>query len=241
VFGVGQFAGTHGTPALSAVAAAIVALAFQPARRWLQHVANRLVYGQRATPYEVLSEFADRAAHPYSVDDALPHMAQIVASGIGAERAEVWLRVGTELRSAARWPTNGPATSASMPMSSNELPLFAPGESVFPVSHQGNLLGAIVVLPPASDPITADKRKLIANIAAQAGLVLRNVRLIEDVRASRQRIITAQDAAARRLERDIHDGAQQLLVALAIKTSLADSLVGTNDAELHEMLAEIMT
>jgi signal transduction histidine kinase len=241
VAGVGQFAGTLGTPALSAIAAAIVALAFQPARRSLQHVANRLVYGQRATPYEVLSEFADQAAHAYSMDDALPHMAQIVASGIGAERAEVWLRVGPELRNAACWPPGGPAASCSIPMASNELPQFALGESVFPVIHQGDLLGAIVVQPPASDPITADKEKLIANLAAQAGLVLRNVRLLEDIRASRQRIITAQDAAARRLERDIHDGAQQQLVALAIKTRLADSLVGQDDAELHQMLAEIMS
>jgi signal transduction histidine kinase len=241
VAGVGQFAGTLGTPALSAVAAAIVALAFQPARRWLQHVANRLVYGQRATPYEVLSEFADRAAHAYSVDDALPYMAQIVATGIGAARAEVWLRVGTELRRAACWPADNPAASGSVPMASDELPRFAAGESIFPVIHQGDLLGAIVVKPPASDPITADKEKLIANLAAQAGLALRNVRLLEDIRASRQRIITAHDAAARRLERDIHDGAQQQLVALAIKTRLADELVGKDDAEVHQMLAQIMT
>ena len=69
--------------------------------------------------------------------------------------------------------------------------------------------------------------------------MLRNVRLLEDIRASRQRIVTAQDAAARRLERNIHDGAQQQLVALAIKTGLADSLVGHDDAEAHQMLSQI--
>jgi len=69
--------------------------------------------------------------------------------------------------------------------------------------------------------------------------VLRHVRLLEDIRASRQRIVTAQDAAARRLERNIHDGAQQQLVALAIKTGLADSLVGHDDAEAHQMLSQI--
>ena len=69
--------------------------------------------------------------------------------------------------------------------------------------------------------------------------MLRNVRLLEDIRASRQRIVTAQDAAARRLERNIHDGAQQQLVALAIKTDLADSLVGHDDAEAHQMLSQI--
>ena len=124
-------------------------------------------------------------------------------------------------------------------MPSGEIPEFGDGEAVFPVVHQGDMLGAIAVQAPAGDPITADKEKLIANLAAQAGLVLRNVRLLEDIRASRQRIVTAQDAAARRLERNIHDGAQQQLVALAIKTGLADSLVGHDDAEAHQMLSQI--
>jgi signal transduction histidine kinase len=239
VAGVGQLAGSVGTPTLSAIAAAIVALAFQPVRRRMQRFANRLVYGQRATPYEVLSDFSDRVASAYSTEDILPRMAQIVAAGTGAARAEVWLRVGAELRSAARWPPDGTASPNPVPMPSNDLPAFGEDDAAFPVVHHGEMLGAIVVQAPASDPITADKEKLIVNLAAQAGLVLRNVRLLEDIRASRQRIVTAQDAAARRLERNIHDGAQQQLVALAVKTSLADSLVGHDDAEAHQMLAQI--
>ena len=239
VAGVGQLAGSVGTPVLSAIAAAIVALAFQPVRRRMQRFANRLVYGQRATPYEVLSDFSGQVAHAYSVEDILPKMAQIVAAGTGVARAEVWLRVGAELRSVARWPQDGAASPSPVPMPSGEIPEFGEGEAVFPVVHQGDMLGAIAVQAPAGDPITADKEKLIANLAAQAGLVLRNVRLLEDIRASRQRIVTAQDAAARRLERNIHDGAQQQLVALAIKTGLADSLVGHDDAEAHQMLSQI--
>jgi signal transduction histidine kinase len=239
VAGVGQLAGSVGTPALSAIAAAIVALAFQPVRRRMQRFANRLVYGQRATPYEVLSDFSGQVAHAYSVEDVLPKMAQIVAAGTGAAKAEVWLRVGAELRSVARWPQDGAASPSPVPMPSGEIPEFGEGEAAFPVVHQGDLLGAIAVQAPAADPITADKEKLISNLAAQAGLVLRNVRLLEDIRASRQRIVTAQDAAARRLERNIHDGAQQQLVALAIKTGLADSLVGQDDAEAHQMLSQI--
>src|SRR5207245_4381917 len=79
-----------------------------------------------------------------------------------------------------------------------------------------------------------------------AGLVLRNVRLteelrarLEDLRASRQRLVTAQDEARRRLERNIHDGAQQQLVALAVKANLAGSLVGTNPEKEREILRQL--
>src|SRR5439155_11884635 len=75
----------------------------------------------------------------------------------------------------------------------------------------------------------------------QAGLVLRNVRLIEDLRASRQRLVAAQDEERRKLERNIHDGAQQQLVALAVKTRLADALVGRDEAKAHDMLAQVQT
>ncbi|HEX6329779.1 MAG TPA: hypothetical protein VF129_00615, partial [Actinomycetota bacterium] len=92
VVGVGTVVGRSGNAALSAVAAAIVAVAFQPVRRRAQHLANRLVYGKRATPYEVLHEFSERVAGSYGTDDVLPRMAAILGEGTGAERAQVWLR-----------------------------------------------------------------------------------------------------------------------------------------------------
>jgi signal transduction histidine kinase len=66
---------------------------------------------------------------------------------------------------------------------------------------------------------------------ARAGLVLRNVRLIEELRASRQRLVAAQDQERRRIERNIHDGAQQQLVALAVKIRLAETLAKGEGAE----------
>jgi signal transduction histidine kinase len=74
---------------------------------------------------------------------------------------------------------------------------------------------------PASDPMNPSKERLVADLAAQAGLVLRNVRLIEELRASRRRIVTAQDERAKQLERNLHDGAQQQLVALGVELNLA--------------------
>jgi signal transduction histidine kinase len=99
------------------------------------------------------------------------------------------------------------------------------------VRHQGESLGALSVQKAPGDPITPAEVKLLANVAGQAGLVLRNVRLIEDLRASRQRLLAAQDEERRKLERNIHDGAQQELVALAIKANLAGSMVGRDGSE----------
>src|SRR5205814_4202938 len=112
------------------------------------------------------------------------------------------------------------------------------------VRHQGDILGALTVTKPPTEPLTPAEAKLLDDLASQAGLVLRNVRLteelrasLEDLRASRQRIVTAQDAAARRLERNIHDGAQQQLVALAMKANLARSLVGRDQGQGGALVA----
>ena len=82
------------------------------------------------------------------------------------------------------------------------------------------------LVKPPNEPLSPVEQKLVADLAAQAGLVLRNSRLIEDLRASRQRLVAAQDEERRRLERNLHDGAQQQLVALAVKARLAPRLVG---------------
>jgi signal transduction histidine kinase len=78
---------------------------------------------------------------------------------------------------------------------------------------------------------------MIDDLAGQAGPVLQNVRLIEELRASRRRIVSAQDARAKRLERNIHDGAQQQLVALAVKLRLAAQTVERDPAAARRILA----
>ena len=85
--GIGTLVGSGGKPnlALSILATAIVAVGFQPVRERVQRIANRLVYGKRATPYEVLSEFSGRVADTYAADALLPRMAQVLREGTGAE------------------------------------------------------------------------------------------------------------------------------------------------------------
>jgi signal transduction histidine kinase len=219
-------------------------VAFQPARQWAGRLANRVVYGRRATPYQVLSDFARRIGGAYADQDVLPQMAQIVAAGTGAERVIVWLRVDDELRPEVSdgglrpeaWPGGGPGM-APLPVDGQAMPPLPDADMSVPVVHQGELLGAISVKMPKDEPLRPAGEQLVADVASQAGLVLSNVGLIEDLRASRQRLVAAQDETRRRLERNIHDGAQQDLVALAIKLRLAETTVNEEPARL--MLGEL--
>jgi signal transduction histidine kinase len=194
-------------------------------------VANRLVYGKRATPYEVLSEFSESMAHAVATEDLLPHMARIVAEGTGAARVEVWLQVGQDLVREATWPEDG---------ADGTQPIEAAGARV-PVRHQGDVLGVIAV-STSSGTLTPTERKVLEDLASQAGLVLRNVRLVEELRTSRQRLVAAQDEERRRLERDLHDGAQQRLVAIALALRMARGLADPEkDRALGERLDEAAT
>ena len=233
VAGLGAITAEKGSTVLSFAAAAVLAVAFQPARDRASRVADRLVYGKRATPYEVLAEFSGRMSESYATEDVLPRMAEILRAGTGASSAGVWLRVGSTLRPEAA--AGEPSERHPAVVVGDTLPdLIA--EHVVEVRHQGELLGALSVLMPPSDPMNPAKDKLVRDLAAQAGLVLRNVRLIEELRASRQRLVAAQDEERRKIERNLHDGAQQQLVALSVKLRLAEQVAERDPQKAKEML-----
>jgi signal transduction histidine kinase len=238
VGGIGAIVGAKSNALLSFVAAALLAIAFQPVRSRARRLADRLIYGRRATPYEVLSEFSERMGEAYATEDVLPRMAEILRNGTGATSARVWLRVGSELRPIA--VSGGASDSTSLPIEEDALPPIE-GEHAVEVRHQGELLGALSVEMPPSDPMDPAKEKLVRDLAAQAGLVLGNVRLVSELRASRQRLVAAQDEERRKLERNLHDGAQQQLVALAVKLRLAEQLAARDAAKTQKMLSSLQT
>ena len=240
VGGIGALVQSSSNTALSFVAAAIVAVLFQPLLARARRFADRVVYGKRATPYEVLAEFSGVMAGMRSSEVVLDEMARVVGEGAGATTAEVWLRLERELHLAAVWPEPLPRPAPVLPLTGRELPPI-PAEVVVPVVQQDELLGALTLSMPPSEPATDATRTLLADLGSQAGLVLRNVRLIEELRASRKRLVTAQDEERRRLERNIHDGAQQQLVALSLRLRLAAGTVDSDPAATKRALADLST
>jgi len=247
VVGLGSLAqrGARPSLALSIAATAVVAIAFQPVRAWVQRLANRLVYGRRATPYQVLADFAGRMAGAYAAEDLLPRMARILAEATGATRADVWLKTGEVFHDGATWPAGAPSLPPARATAA-DVPAYTAADRTLPVRYQGEVLGALSVAKRPGESLTPTEDRLLADLAAQVGLVLKNAGLreqllarLEEIRASRQRLVAAQDSERRRIERNIHDGAQQQLVALAIKLSITESLIGTDTEGEREMLAEL--
>jgi signal transduction histidine kinase len=249
VVGVGTLVGSGGQPnlVLSIVATAVVAVAFQPVRERLQKVANRLVYGKRATPYEVLSEFSERVAQSYAGDDVLPRMATVLQEGTGAESATVWLRAADQLTPAASHPDTASGHDP-LPIGDGTLPEIPGASRAVAVRHQDELLGALTVTKRPGETLTPIEEKLLSDLAHQAGLVLKNVGLtaelqarLEELRASRQRLVAAQDDERRRLERNLHDGAQQNLVAIKVKLGLAEMMSAKDPEKARELISSLKT
>ena len=238
-------AGSRPNLGLSIVATAVVAAAFQPVRERAQRLANRLVYGRRATPYEALSEFAGRVGGTYAADEVLPRMARVLAEGTGASRAVVWLKDGAGLVAGATWPADaGPPLRVAI--AGGQPPAIAGVGRVALVDYQGETLGALSVSKRPGESLTPVEGKLMSDLAAQAGLVLHNIGLTDQLRArlaelqaSRLRIVTAADDQRRRIERDIHDGAQQQLLAIADTLAAARSLAGQDQGRERALVARL--
>lgn len=236
--------GDGGSTALTIAAAAVVAVTFGPVSRRARRLADRLVLGDRATSLETLSLFSQGVAGVYGTDEVLSTMAQVLAAGTGAARTEVWVVVGDALRRAGAWPEPEGEEDPPSGRAVTDWPDRAVGVDLcVPVKIDDDLLGLLALAARPGRPFTAAEESLVVDLASHACLVLHNVRLSADLaarsdelaaqaealRESRQRLIAAQTAERRRVERNIHDGAQQHLVALLVRIGLLPVLIETDE------------
>jgi len=225
---------------LAMAATAVVAVAFEPVRARAQRLANRLVYGKRATPYEVLSELSRRLPEAEDEVGLLDRMAEQLALGTGAERTGVWLVEGDWFELSASYP---PADGEGEALEWGDLP-----GHVTAIEHDGERLGALTLEQPAGSTLHPAELRLVEDLAGSAGLVIRKLRLdaeleetAAELESSRRRLVEAEDLERRKLERDLNDGAQQNVVGLKGRLSSAARLAAeeesTRTAELLEQMS----
>jgi signal transduction histidine kinase len=239
---LGLLAGQHLPVEAAVLLVAAAALLFQPAQRRLERLADRWVFGARLDGYEVLTRFGAMLETSPRPADLLPRLAAAIRDGLGLQ----WARVRLDLTPAgSSLPTVGAAG-------------LEPGDVrepalIVPLTQAGTVLGQIECGPRRDGPLLDEDRRLLANLAGQAAAAARNLHLTAELSdrldlirqqaveltASRARVAQTQDAERQRIQRDLHDGVQQDLVALTAKLALARERLRRGDPRADESLAEL--
>lgn len=195
-----------------------------PLRRALTGRASRWIYGERLRGPELLRRVGGALEHTLDPVELAATLAQTARAGLGVE----WVRVNVV--------DLGPVVAGRRP---------APGAPIgasHPLAYADQTLGTIECAPtiPPVDAVA------LANLARQAALAIGNARLAvqlreraEQLAASRSRLVQAEETTRRRLERDIHDGVQQELVALIAKVGLARNQLQRDPTTLEATLADL--
>lgn len=218
-------------PAVLAVLAALVGLVLRPAARWVQSHVDRLLYGDRAEPYELarrlgssLRDGADAAQVPLAV-------CQIAVSALRLPAAELVAVTGTNPRRLA-------------------LVGDADVTEAFDLRHRGRLVGHLRVAPRSGestlDELDAAALQPLLDLAAPA---VSAILLAEELESSRARVASAREDERSRLRRDVHDGIGPSLAAIRLQVDTAavllpagspsGSLLARISAELGQANAEM--
>ncbi len=229
----------------SAVAAVtVVAVAVDPVRRHGQALANRAVFGQRLSPPEALRSLA--AQLDDGGGDPTGDLVAVVVDATRCSGAELWVVEGDTLALVAASGRDVDVTDRVPWDESTAPPGALAGRHCEPVLHDGRLVAFLALTVPDEVTLPRRERALIRELADHAGLLVTNSQLTRDlarqlleVRAtvgrlasSRRQVVAAQDAERRTLERNLHDGAQQELVAALLQLgSLAGARPSPTEAE----------
>jgi signal transduction histidine kinase len=220
--------------ALAVVLAIAAALLFQPARRRMERLADRLVFGHRLSGYELISQLGVRLQTTAAPEDVAGTVATAVQAGLRAK----WVRVTLNR------PHPTPVASAGNVGSGRETVQLSA-----PLIHDDQTIGVIECGPKVESSYEDADQELLNNLGRQAALAIRSSQLsaelsdrLEELAASRARLVQAEEAGRRRLERDLHDGVQQELVGVLARLGLARNQLKRDphlaEATLHDVQAD---
>jgi two-component system, NarL family, sensor kinase len=223
----------HGGLGASLVATGLVAVLFQPLRERLQRAVNHLMYGDRAEPYAAMTRLGQRLETSLTPDAVLPTVVDTVAQALRLPYVAVELRRDEGFE---------PAAAHGQP-SDNVLEL--------PLTYRGETVARLLIGARArGEGFNAADRRLLGDLARQAGVAAHAVRLTADLQRSRERLVSAREEERRRLRRDLHDGLGPTLASIALGLQLArdehrrdptaqDALLSRLTAETQRCIAEI--
>jgi hypothetical protein len=207
---------------VSFLATVLVALAFQPLRRSVVRLANRLAYGARAQPYEALADFSRRLADAPAPDDLLPAVAEAASRAVSGRGARATLEL-----------PGGPPVSGTWGWLPEE------PDHVVPVRAEGRELGRIAVALPRGRDLRPGDRRLLDALADQTAVAFGNTvlagaladrvaeldRTTQRLAGSRGRLIAADDAGRRALEAAIARDVLPFLRTLPVEVARARAAV----------------
>jgi signal transduction histidine kinase len=193
--GVAAGAGLGLSVEVAVVLTVVIAILFQPARHRIQALADRWVFGARPTKYEAVTDFGVTIEQATEPTELLPRLVETIKRAVRL----TWVTVSLDDGSRAE---SGVVT----------------GEPVLrvPLGAGDEQFGEIVCGPKSEGRVGDEEIQLVRTLAGQLALAVRNARLAG-------RIVNAAESERRRIERNIHDGAQQELVALVARLGLARS------------------
>lgn len=207
---------------LAVVLTIVATLIFQPARTALERLASRVAYGERLSEYDALSHLGS-GLEEADAERAASLLAETARRALDAKWARVVISGEEPITAVAGAPRTIPA---------------AP-ELTVPLTYGESISGRLECGPRSEGRYRERERELLMTLARQAALAIHNARLARELRDSRTRIVRAEELGRRRLERDIHDGVQQELVALLAKLRLARDQVGRDPAAVAGLLEEV--
>jgi signal transduction histidine kinase len=213
---------SSGNFVIALLATGLTALLAQPLLNRLQRGVNRLMYGERDDPYTVLSSLGQQLKTTLAPTAVLPSIAEAVGQALKLPYVALALKQGPGLKIVAAY---------GMP-SGDHLQL--------PLVYQTETVGQMLVAHRApGESFTPSERRLLDDIALQAGIAAHAVRLTADLQCAREGLVTAREEERRRLRRDLHDGLGPQLASLTLTVGAARELLRHDPEAADRLLQEL--